>query len=98
MPNATQFLITFVLKPDRISDFQTMLATVKTDLPNVDGCQSVRIFQHDADAQNTFTLLETWDTKLLHQAHVARLQESGDWDAIDAMLATPPNGHYMQAL
>jgi len=97
MPNTTQFLITFAVKPDRIPDFAAMLATVKTDLPNVDGCQSVRIFQHDTDAQDCFTLLETWDDKSLHQAHVARLQESGDWDTIEAMLATPPNGHYMQA-
>ncbi len=96
MPNTTQFLIAFVVKPDRISDFKAMLATVKTDLPNVDGCQTVRIFQHDDEPQNTFTLLEAWDGKPLHQAHVARLQKSDDWDTVESMLAAPPNGHYMQ--
>ena len=98
MPKPIQFLITFMVKPDRMSDFETMLATVKSDLPNVDGCQTVRIFQHDGAPQNSFTLLETWDNKSLHQAHVARMQSSGDWALIEQMLAAPPNGHYLRAL
>lgn len=98
MSNATQFLITFVVKPTKISDFKAMLATVKADLPKVDGCQNLHIFQHENGAQDTYTLLETWDNNTLHQAHTARLQASGDWAVIEEMLSEPPNGAYMQAL
>lgn len=98
MPNATQFLITFVVKPSRTSDFKAMLATLKTGLPKIDGCQAVRIFQQEDAAQNTYTLLETWDNSALHQAHVARLQAAGDWAVIEEMLSEPANGVYMQAV
>jgi len=97
MPNAIEFIITFDVKPDRTADFNALLASVQTDLPKIEGCKGVRIFRHAEAEQPTFTLLESWDDKSLHQAHVARLQESGDWDTIETMLAAPPNGHYMQA-
>ena len=98
MTTTTNFLITFVVKPNRAADFVDLLATLKTDLPKVDGCQSLRIFQQDDATQNTFTLLETWDHKSMHQDHVARLQSSGDWAAIEAMLSAPPNGYYLRSI
>lgn len=55
---------------------------------------AVRIFRHNEAAPNNFNLLETWDTKPLHQAHVARLQASGDWATIEAM-SHPAQGHYL---
>ncbi len=97
MPKTIQFLITFDVKPDRTLDFIAMPTSVQTDLPKVEGCKDVRIFRHDEAAPNSFTLLETWDTKPLHQAHVARLQDKGDWATIEAMLVAPPQGHYLRA-
>ncbi len=97
MPRIIQFLITFDVKPDRTPDFEALLSSVKTDLPKIEGCKGVRIFRHDEAAPNSFTLLETWDAKSLHQAHVTRLQDKGDWATIEAMLTTPPQGHYLHA-
>lgn len=97
MSNLIHFLITFEIKPNATIAFETMLTALKVELPNVEGCQGLRIFKHDEEAQSVFTLLETWDDKSLHQAHVTYLQDSGDWEKIEAMLVATPTGQYLQA-
>ena len=97
MPDNCQFLITFEVTPDNLAAFEDMLATVQTELPKTEGCQSVDIFRHEDPAENKFTLLETWASKPNHQAHVSRMQETGQWAGIEEMLATPPRGHYLLA-
>lgn len=97
MPNSIHFLITFEVKPNATIAFETMLTALKMELPNVEGCQSLRIFKHDEEAQSVFTLLETWDEKSLHQAHLTHLQDAGDWEKIEAMLVVAPTGQYLQA-
>ena len=97
MPDKCQFLITFEVNPDSIPSFEDMLASVQTGLPKIEGCQSVNIFRHEDPANNKFTLLETWVSKPLHQAHVSRMQETGQWAEIEEMLVSPPTGHYLLA-
>lgn len=94
MPNKCRFLITFEVNPNSIPSFENMLGTVQTELPKIEGCQNVAVFRHE-DAKNKFTLLETWASIPLHQSHVARLQESGQWADIEEMLTSPPTGHYL---
>lgn len=97
MPDKCRFLITFDVNPDNIPKFENLLTSVQADLPKVEGCLNVDIFRHEGPAANRFTLLETWASKSLHQAHVARMQDSGQWANIEEMLAEPPAGHYLLA-
>lgn len=95
MPKSTKYLITFIVKPEELHTFETLLKSVKINLPKVDGCNDVQVYCHPEEAPGTFTLLETWDNKSLHQAHIESLQASGEWRKIEKMLASPPNGRYL---
>jgi len=95
MPDKCQFLITFEVNQNSISSFEDMLGSVKIELPKVAGCQNVNIFRHDGPENNKFTLFETWDSKALHQDHVLRMQETGQWAEIEKMLTRQPTGCYL---
>ncbi len=45
---------------------------MKIDLPKTKGCHSIQIFQDDKDPC-VFTLLEVWETKGHHKAHIGTL-------------------------
>ncbi len=94
MPDKCYFLITFEVKPNSIPNFEDTLGSVQTELPKIKGCQSVIVFRHD-NAANKFTLLEAWDSKPLHQAHLAQMQENGQWADLEEMLLRQPTGNYL---
>lgn len=93
----TQVIITFETKPESLASFSALLQTVKTDLPQVSGCQGVQVWAGQDDPC-MFTLLETWDSAAAHQAHIQGVVASGAWDAIAAHLAKDPVSHYYAPL
>jgi len=82
-------IITFEAKPERASAFAELMQQVKQSLPSVDGCRGVRLFGH-GDNACAFTLVESWESRRHHQAHIAGVVSSGAWDAMAAELAREP--------
>jgi quinol monooxygenase YgiN len=93
----TNVIITFAVKPDKRSEFLTILSSVKNDLPKVEGCNGVQVF---SDKENTdiFTLVENWDSEEKHQKHISGVVESGNWDVIASYLAEDPKSSYFNKL
>ncbi len=90
-------VVNFETKPENVDAFTKILESVKTDLPNVEGCVSVNIFK-SSSANNQFTLLEVWKSKALHQAHIDNLSENGTWDTIASHLLKDPTSDYFLPL
>ncbi|CAN7235706.1 antibiotic biosynthesis monooxygenase [Variovorax paradoxus] len=90
-------IITFEAKPERASAFAELMQQVKLSLPSADGCRGVRLFGH-ADSDSVFTLVESWESRSHHQAHIAGVVSSGAWDAIAAELAREPVSCYCDEL
>lgn len=73
------------------------MSSVKKDLPDVEGCHAVEIF-NDIKNPHQYTLVESWAEKKLHEKHIQNLIESGSWKAISGLLATEPAGAYFNQL
>ena len=93
----TNVIISFEVKAKKVAEFTKILESVKTDLPKVEGCISVNIFK-SSSVSNKFTLVETWETKELHQAHIGRLSKNGTWDMIASHLSKDPESDYFTQL
>lgn len=94
---ATQLIVSFVAKPERVSDFLALLQNVKTSLPKVPGCEAVTMYQ-DEERPTRFVLVETWASREQHQAHVRDMQRLGHWDALVSHLSTDPVYSYHRKL
>ncbi len=82
-------MVTLRAEPSRRSDLAAALDSVKVELPAVDGCCAVRVLEH-ADDETSFTLIEDWQSKEQHAAHVDNLVESGAWAQLEMLLREPP--------
>lgn len=89
--------VTFQPKPEQLAAFTELMHSVKTELPKVEGCLNLRILRHEG-APARFLLIEDWQSADLHDAQIARLVESGDWAAIEAMLDCAPVTEVLSAL
>jgi quinol monooxygenase YgiN len=78
-----------------LAEFASLLNGVKTDLPKVHGCQGVNVYRSLSDS-NMFTLVERWETKKLHQDHLANLSEAGTWEFISGHLSADPESDYYE--
>lgn len=90
---AINFIISFQVKEQNLESFKNILGDVKNNLPKVEGCRSVSVLAQLDDPQ-AFTLVETWDSRALHGAHVESLVTGGQWDVIAAHLAADPASAY----
>lgn len=90
-------IITFEARPERASAFAELMHQVKQSLPSADGCRGVRLFGH-GDNACAFTLVESWESRGHHQAHIAGAVASGAWDAMAAELACEPVSCYCDEL
>lgn len=94
---STTVIITFTANPDRLVAFAKILAEVKTELPKVDGCIAVSIF-NDVRNPYVFTLVETWHSEAAHQKHIDGVVSSGGWSHIASHLARDPGSSYFKAI
>jgi len=90
-------IVNFEVKEDKITGFTKILEGVKSELPKVNGCIGVNIFQ-SSSMTNKFTLVETWETKELHQANLDNLSKNGTWDTIASHLSKDPSSDYFTQL
>ena len=90
-------IVKFNVKNQKLAEFCEILKSVKTDLPNVDGCVGVKIFR-DSHNNQRFTLLETWQTQQLHEQHIAKITADGTWRFIVEHLSAEPTSAYYEQL
>lgn len=86
-------IITFVAKKEKIEAFNIIMNSVKTDLPKIEGCRAVTVYRSSTD-ESKFTLVETWESKEQHQAHLNKLTTDGTWDMIASQLSHEPESDY----
>ena len=94
---SVNLVINFNVKEENLPAFKDLLGDIKVNLPTVPGCQSVQILSHLEDPL-AFTLVEAWDSKEIHGAHVEKLVSSGQWESIAAHLAAAPVSAYYSQL
>ncbi len=92
-----QLIITFNIKKDKLPSFMKIMKAVKKDLPQVEGCKEVEVFQRDQD-KYTITLIETWESIEKHKTHIKHVIDSGDWNYISSHLTSEPKSHYYQKI
>jgi len=95
--NPINVIITFEAKPERASAFAQLMQQVKQSLPSADGCRGVRLYGH-GDNVCMFTLVESWESRSKHEAHIAGVMSSGAWDTMAAELAGAPVSSYCNEL
>lgn len=90
-------IVQFNALTEKLPAFQAIMETVKADLPKIPGCQGVSIMQ-DFDNPCQFTLVETWESRERHSAHVQSLIADGTWAGIASHLDTQPSSGYFRTL
>ena len=86
-------IVNFEAQKRKLDSFAEIMNGVKTDLATVNGCIDVNIFQNAIDARK-FTLVETWESKELHQANLELLASNGTWEIIASHLTREPQSDY----
>jgi len=92
-----QLIITFHIKKEKLQSFMKIVNDVKKNLPKVDGCKGVEIFQANDDKQ-IITFIETWENIEKHKKHIEHVVDSGDWEYISSHLIADPKSQYYQAI
>jgi quinol monooxygenase YgiN len=91
------FIIHFKAQAAKQAAFQAVIETVKTGLPKVPGCLAVSVMQSVEDPCR-FTLVETWEDRSRHQAHIETLTADGTWTSIESHLEDQPVSDYFRRL
>lgn len=88
-------LVNLVVKPESIPEIARTLEEVKSYLPKVDGCESVRICR-GLDDPTTFTLIESWSSRAQHETYQRGVAEAGGWGHFLCHLASDPVSVYYE--
>ncbi|OUR96795.1 hypothetical protein A9Q84_10670 [Halobacteriovorax marinus] len=85
-------IVNFTVKQNKISSFVEKMNELKAQLPKVNGCEEVSIYQ---DKSNTvsFTIVEKWKSPKEHQEHIENITNDGSLEAISSLLAKPMSGY-----
>jgi quinol monooxygenase YgiN len=94
---ATHLIIVFHVAEDRLQDFLPIMTGINEGMASEEGFQSAVVYR-DADNPLSFTLIETWESRALHEAHYDRIVASGDWENIKGMLTETPVLRYNEKL
>lgn len=92
-----KLIIRFNVKQEKLLSFRNIMDDVKTQLAKIPGCNSVNIF-NDTENIAEFVLIEDWDSKEEHAAHVQNLIASGQWQLIAEHLASDPTSSYYKEI
>lgn len=90
-------IVDFQVKPDMLTAFGQLLLSVSHTLPGKGGCEELRVLS-GAEDSCAMTLIEVWQSKAHHQAHVEGIVASGEWDAILSHLSEAPRAAYYTVL
>jgi|GEM_PF-1695432 len=89
--------IEFHVKDEHLASFMDIMAGVDKDMQSEPGFIEARVMIHQDD-RHRITLLETWQSRALHQQHFDAIVASGAWQHILSMQASAPQMGYYNAL
>ncbi len=89
MSGELRVVITFEVLEDKLEMFGGVMTSMKTDLPQAEGCNGLVIHKDRANPF-VFVLVEDWDSEELHDAHIAKVVAAGGWDVLLTMLKGEP--------
>lgn len=93
---SVNLVISFNIKDEKLQSFKSIMSDVKTNLPAVRGCRSVKVLNHIENPLQ-FTVIECWDSKEIHGAYIEGLISSGTWSVIaDHLRDDPVSGYYSE--
>ncbi len=90
---STVFIIKFKVKSEKLADFHHIMEGIKSELPEAKGCRGVIVHRNTEDA-SSYLVVETWESKELHEKYAEGLVSSGGWDNIVGHLQEAPIGDY----
>ncbi len=90
-------IITLKAKKNKLMAFTEIMTQVKTDLPNIEGCENVRIFQDTKDPC-VFCLIERWGSEEQHKSHIEEFTQSGGWEHMSPHLISDPTMRYCREI
>jgi quinol monooxygenase YgiN len=90
-------IVSFHALSQKLPAFEQLLGAVERDLPQVECCESARVFCDTTD-RTRFVLIETWSSRSQHEAHLQRVLASGGWDHLRSHLACDPTSSYYAEL
>lgn len=88
-------VVQLVVKPESIGEIARTLEEVKSYLPKVDGCETVRIYR-GLDDRRVFTLVEEWTSREKHETYQKNVAEAGGWGHFVKHLASDPISVYYE--
>lgn len=88
-----KLIITFKIKKEKLVSFMEIIKDVKENLPQVEGCKGVKVFQVH-DNKHMVTLVETWESIEAHKKHIEYVVSSGTWEKIASHLEEDPSSKY----
>ncbi len=88
-------LVTLVARPESLAEIERTLEEVKSYLPEVEGCESLRICRA-LDDPTTFTLIEGWSSRAAHETYQRGVAEAGGWGHFTKHLAQEPLSVYYE--
>lgn len=88
-------IVHFNVKSEEKNTFRIILNNLKHDLPKVNGCNGLVIYEDHTNPQK-FTLIESWDTVDAHKQHIENLIASGSWAGIAALLNGDLSSNYLK--
>lgn len=86
-------IIRFEASEEGLAALESILDGVSEAMKAEEGFVSAKVYRN-IDTPNVFILEEVWQTKALHLAHFDRINRSGDWAKIKALLVTEPQMGY----
>ncbi|MCF6275776.1 MAG: antibiotic biosynthesis monooxygenase [Robiginitomaculum sp.] len=86
--------IEFHVQAERRDDLMAIMATLNQDMRGEEGFIKAYVYL-DQDDANHITLIETWQTRALHEQHFQAIVANGSWAQILDMLSRVPSRVYM---
>lgn len=93
----THLIIQFDVAEESLEDFLSIMTNINDGMAGEKGFMTARVYRRIDDSL-AFTLVEAWETQEDHEEHFRRINESGDWKSILAMLTKDPEMSYNKKL
>lgn len=90
---STYLMIRFNVAEDHLRDFLDIMTDVNGLMADEEGFISAQVYRN-ADDPLSFTLIEQWQSRALHEKHYDAIVAAGDWANILAMLSAEPEMSY----
>lgn len=84
-------LVNLISKVNKEDELKKKMLDLKQNLPLVNGCLSVKVFQSSTDLKK-FTIVEEWDSEKNHQNHITNISKDDGLKEILDLLEKPLDG------